>query len=98
MDRAMHAGRGVSRSEAVQRSGPTEPEKAEQPAPGVRCGLAFLHWSSTRAARGTDCDPESGAAFSKDEARRPAAGMGFDIRIKRPEKSFGDYISLGPGE
>jgi len=51
-----------------------------------------LHWSPTRAVRGTDCAPESGAALSGDEAHWPATGVGLYIRIQGPEKSSGNYV------
>src|SRR5580693_1386798 len=88
----VHAWCGEPGSQEIQRSKSVKPEKAEQRTPGVQRRSALLHWSPTRPLRGTDCDLESGAALSENEARRPAPGVGFHLWIQRPQSSSGNYV------
>src|SRR5271157_1549941 len=88
----LHARCGEPGSKAIQGTESVESEEAEQPTPSVQCRSTFLHWKPTRAVRGTDCDSESGAAVSEDEADGPAAGVGAYFWIQGPEESFGDFV------
>ena len=48
--------------------------------------------------RGTNCNSESGAALSRDEAHWPATGMGINVWSQRTKRSFGysiDRLSSG---
>ena len=83
----MHAWCSQPGPEAIQGTRCVEPEEAEQPAPRIQRRPPFLHWKPTRAVGGTDCDLESGAAFSGDEAHWPATRVGFHIWIQGFEES-----------
>src|SRR5271157_981097 len=88
----LHARCGEPGSKAIQGTESVESEEAEQPTPSVQCRSTFLHWKPTRAVRGTDCDSESGAAVSEDEADGPATGVGAYFWIEGPEHSFGNSV------